>query len=568
MPPAASEDVGGLDAPAQENAMSRGVDAKSVAGKTSRVEQRVPLVVVGAGPAGVAAAIEAARAGVEVVLVDENPIDYDLMAMDVPLSFGQRMAPSLRNRALGLERVVEANPMLAEAEEAGVEVRIATSVWGAFRNGPTVRELDGPMLGLADAERSWLLGYERLIVAAGARDLGMAFAGWEKAGTMGANGAFTLMARYRALASRRMVILGSGAVGLATAALALERGVEVPGVVEFSTAVRGDETLKQALTRQGVRFYTAHAVKEALGQTGEVEGVVLVRLDGDLRPIAGTETEIACDTVCLAIGLVPNVELLSLLGCHLSFRSELGGFVPEIDDRLMSSAPGVFVAGDGAGFHEGMLSDAAIARDQGRRCGIAAAESLGAVSRGQAGALRRALGPWDGATRRAVHGDWELWLRAFINTGGWDVNVCQCEEVTRRELVEIWPPRYLGARSAATQARTLRTLLRDGPVNQDQVKRLTRAGMGPCQGRRCREQVALLLALEAETPVDRIPLATYRPPVRPLPLSVLWPHDEPSEMRDEWVSWFGIPTQFAPHWAGDPAAAGAGDTAPGIVPDK
>jgi hypothetical protein len=128
------------------------------------------------------------------------------------------------------------------------------------------------------------------------------------------------------------------------------------------------------------------------------------------------------------------------------------------------------------------------------------------------------------------------------------VNVCQCEEVTRREVVETRPPRYLGWRSSAMSARNLGTLLRDGPINQDQIKRLTRAGMGPCQSRRCREQLALLLAESTGAPVDTIPLPTFRPPIRPLPLSVLWPADEPAPMRQDWVSWFGIPTQFSPHW--------------------
>ena len=132
------------------------------------------------------------------------------------------------------------------------------------------------------------------------------------------------------------------------------------------------------------------------------------------------------------------------------------------------------------------------------------------------------------------------------------MNICQCEEVTRRELVGVQPPRYLRWESGPMRARTLTTLLRDGPVNPDQVKRLTRAGMGPCQGRRCREQVALLLAREANTPVGQIPMAIHRPPVRPLPLSVLWPNDEPPETRDQWVSWFGIPTQFGPHWRESP----------------
>lgn len=528
--------------------VKRGGDPRSIAGKAPAAEQHAPLVVVGAGAAGVAAATEAARAGVEVVLLDENPVSHDMMAMDVPLLFGQRMSPSLRNRGLALERVVEASPALAEAAEAGVDVQLGTCVWGAFGNGPTARELEGPMLGLSDEERSWLLGYDRLIVAAGARDLGMAFRGWEKAGTLGANGAHALMTRYRGLASRRMVVVGSGTLGLHTAALALERGVEVVGVVEVSPEVRGDEALRRRLTRQGVRLHTAHTVKEACGATGEVEAVVLVRLDSDLGPIAGSETEIACDTICLAIGLVPNVELPSLLGCRLRFRSELGGFVPETDGWMRTSVPAVLVAGDGAGFHDGMLGDPGHARDQGRLAGIAAAESLGAITRHRAEALRAELGPPSAPTLPEVHGHWELWLRSLLAAGDWDVHVCQCEEVTRRELVGVQPPRYLKWESSPMQARTLSTLLQDGPVNQDQVKRLTRTGMGPCQGRRCREQVALLLARESGTPVGEILLATYRPPVRPLPLGVLWPQDEPPEMREHWVSWFGIPGQFDPHW--------------------
>ena len=100
----------------------------------------------------------------------------------------------------------------------------------------------------------------------------------------------------------------------------------------------------------------------------------------------------------------------------------------------------------------------------------------------------------------------------------------------------------------------LRKLGSESPVNQDQVKRLTRAGMGPCQGRRCREQVHMLLASVTDTPVEKIPLATYRGPVRPLPLHVLGAFEESAAMRDNWVAWFNIPSQWTPHWEIDYAA--------------
>ncbi len=562
--------------------MTRETDPRSIADKAPRPERHEAVVVVGAGPAGVAAAIAAARSGAEVLLVDENPVDNDMMAMDVPLYFGQRMEPSVRNRALMMERVVEANPALMEAHDAGVDVQLGTYVWGAFVNGPAVRELHGPMLGLADDRRSWLLSYDRLVVAAGARDVAMGFPGWERAGAMGANGAVSLLTRYRALASRRMVILGSGSLGLSTAALALQRGVDVAAVVEVGDSVRGEAGAISAITGRGVPIYTSHTVREARGKVGEVESVVLVKVDADLKPVPGTERDIACDTICLALGLAPNVELLHLVGARLEFVSARGGWVPVLNDAMQTSVPTVFAAGDCTGVDDAMLADPEVARSQGRVAGIAASDSLHTPiplpHRGRGRSSRRDAADESHARRAVrggldseganVHAYWQAWLQSLIHAGGWEINICQCEDVTRRELVEVKPPRYLKWESPQMEARSLGTMLRDGPVNQDQIKRLTRAGMGPCQSRRCREQVALLLAQASQTPVDQIPLPSFRPPLRPLPLNVLWPGDEPSAMREQWVSWFGIPTQFSPHWEAGMAIAEPTAQTPLILSDE
>jgi hypothetical protein len=158
------------------------------------------------------------------------------------------------------------------------------------------------------------------------------------------------------------------------------------------------------------------------------------------------------------------------------------------------------------------------------------------------------------------------WLRALVELGGMDVHACQCEEVSRREIVEVQPPRYLNWGSSQMRARGLAALAGERPPNQDQVKRLTRAGMGLCQGRRCREQVALLLAMAADRPVGAIPLASYRPPLRPLPLAVLRPTDEPAAMRDNWEVWFGIASQWTPFWEID--AEGGPSTSGGEMSGK
>src|SRR5262249_20064124 len=161
--------------------------------------------------------------------IDEHPIASTMMGLEVPLHFGQRMNNAVQNKARMVELLVETNPNLAEAFELGVDVRLGVYVVGAFVNGPTVHTLQKPILALADDEQVWLVSLDQLIVAAGARDLGMAFAGWEKPGVVGAQAARTLIERYRAFDGRCLVIMGSGAVGLQTALIAVENGLSIAG---------------------------------------------------------------------------------------------------------------------------------------------------------------------------------------------------------------------------------------------------------------------------------------------------------------------------------------------------
>ena len=129
----------------------------------------------------------------------------------------------------------------------------------------------------------------------------------------------------------------------------------------------------------------------------------------------------------------------------------------------------------------------------------------------------------------------DAWLRSAL--GEDHALVCACEEVTAGDLRALRPPRYLEAAGPEAGLAAL------GTLNQDQVKRLTRAGMGPCQGRRCRESVHALLSRDRPAP-----LASYRAPLRPLPLSVLAALEEDPALRANWTGWFGIAAQWLPHW--------------------
>jgi thioredoxin reductase len=493
------------------------IDPYSIAGKAPQPDERYELVVVGAGPAGLAAAIAAARAGARVLLVDEHPVDGATMGLEVPHHWGQRMTPAVHNKARLLETVAAADPDLATAFELGVEVRLGVAAWGAFAPGPSARALPGPLLGLADETRAWLVGFENLIVATGARDLGIGFAGWELPGVMGAAAANALIARYDAFAGRRLVILGGGATAVGLAELAIARGLDVAAMVDVGLGRREPA---------GIDILARHVIVAATGGSDGVSAAEVAPLD------AGGSRRIDCDTICLGIGLVPNIEIPALLGCTIAYRPERGGYTPVLDVDGRSSVPSVSVVGDAAGAWDAKTRDADIARAEGRR---AVAAILGTPR--EANVATPPTG--DGDNRRA-------WLAAQRAVGGADVMACVCEAVTREALQTLQPPRYL--ERTADRRHDLAALGRDGPLDQDQVKRLTRAGMGPCQGRRCREQVGLILADAAGVEPGALAMPSWRAPIRPLPLAVLATLDEPAAMVAHWDAWFGIDVQYRPYW--------------------
>jgi thioredoxin reductase len=497
--------------------MTRAIDRTSIEGKEFPTEDHFPLIVIGAGAAGVAAAVEAARLGLRVMLVDEHPVSSTLIGLDVPYMFGERMTAAVQNKPRMLERVVAARPDLERAFDAGVDVRLGVYVWGAFVEGPTSRALAGRLLALADEERSWLVQFDRLIVAAGARDLALAFPGWDRPGVMGAQAFSAALGLYDAFAGRRVLVLGAGTPGLHCVRQAQAAGIEVAGVVDAG-ATGAD------FSASGVRVHANHRIQSVSG--AEVTGVTIAGRDGTL--------EIVCDTIVSAVDLVPNVEMFDLLGCRTAWNSATGGHVPDSDADGRTSVAGIYAAGDCAGVSDATVADAATA---GRRAAQAAAVDAGLAATIEAAPPARSGSNHDARRRQ--------WIQAHADP---QLMICRCEEVTQRDLIGVRPPRYLAYDETKFARRDLRTLAADGPVNQDQIKRLTRAGMGACQGRRCREQVQALLAMQGNQETGSIPMPSYRAPLRPLPLSVLSANDETAAVRANWTAWFGIAAQWLPHW--------------------
>ena len=524
-------------------------DPRSVAGKQLDVEERCDLLVIGAGPAGLAAALEGARLSLQVVLVDENPVPAATMGDDVPLQFGQRFSGAARNPSAMMEAFVASDPAIAEAFDAGIDVRLGTTAYGIWSNGPSVGWLPGPVAALHDGQRSWMLGCGQIIVAAGARDMGLAFPGWDRPGVMGMNAAVRLATRYGALDARRAVVLGSTAEALLGAATLLDAGIEIAAIIEAGPTPAAPPALLDAAKARGVELLAGHTALRAEGRNG-VEALVVAPRGG------GPERRIPCDTVVLAIAAVPLVELLDAAGCQMAWQPGRGGQAPVLHGGIRATKPVIFAAGDCAGIWAAKSADPAIAATEGRAAARAAAEALG-----HAGDPLSVPEP----ASAADPGPYRLeWVRAAVIETGSEAHVCQCEEVTAREILEVRPPRYLNWPDQRRNRRDLAELLGHGPPNPDQVKRLTRAGMGLCQGRRCREQVAALLALGANLPLEAVPPATHRAPVRPIPLHLAAAANEDPEMAREWDVWFGMAAQYVPYWEA-PArytAAGRDTTSP------
>ena len=468
-------------------------DAFSQVGRHPAPAVHYDLVVVGAGSAGCGAATEGARAGKSVLLVDEHPLDPGLIGLDVPYLFGGRATSAVQNPGRLMEQVFAARPALEAAVDAGVDIELGVACWGLYVNGAGLQTLAKSVIGLADLEKAWMVSFGELIVATGARDLVLGFPGWDQPGVVGAAALRSLLDVYDAFAGKRIVILGSGDLALDLAEMAQGRGLDVVALVEANTSPKGDPERIAAILAKGTQLLTSQVPVRA---DGGVDGVEHVTLQSTRD---GAQTRLDCDTIALAIGLVPQIELLDAAGAKIIRDMTRGGFIPQTDDTGATSLPGVFAIGDAAG----------------------------------------------------LDGDAETyplsWLTAINAVTSADTMVCQCEDVTRADLLDLRPPRYLGEPSPAMRAQSLTRLASDGPINQDQIKRLTRACMGPCQARRCREQTAMIMAVGTDTPLSSVPLAGYRAPVRPLPMKVIGELNEAPELTSNWDVWFGIPAQWIPY---------------------
>ena len=333
------------------------------------------VVIIGGGPAGLAAAIETGRAGAKTLLVDENARPGGQLFKQIHKFFGSR------NHRAGIRGIDIGKELLEQTEAAGVEVWLRSTVAGILSDKRIhiVREdASGKSLRTVSAER--------ILLATGGQESSIPFQGWTMPGVMGAGCAQTMINVNRVLPGRRALIVGSGNVGLIVSYQLMQAGADVVGIVEAADHIGGYGVHAAKIRRAGVPIYLSHTIIRAEGAGQGVERAVIGKLGPDGRALPGSEIILEVDTICLAVGLSPSSKLAQMCGLRMDFVPALGGWLPIHDENMESPARGFYVAGDLAGVEE-----ANTAMDEGRLAGIAIAESLGRLTSAEADARKREI---------------------------------------------------------------------------------------------------------------------------------------------------------------------------------
>ncbi len=448
------------------------------------------LIIVGAGPAGMAAARQAADAGLSVLVLDEQRRAGGQIYRDVERAVAQRGDILGPDFAKGLK--------LAQAlDHPNIRHVTGASVW-TFETGTRIGyTVDG--VGA-------LAGGKRVLIATGALERPMPIPGWTLPGVMTA-GAAQILLKQSGMVFHNAVIAGSGPLLYLIAAQMCRAGAPPLALVETQTTA----DIATALAGNGFGALKGwHYLAKGLGLLAEIRkaGVKRYSAATDLRiegsqnahsirfTAKGRERVVECATVLLHHGVVPNPQATRSLGIPHHWSAGQRAFVPESDKWGRTPLGSVFVAGDGAG-----IGGADVAALAGQLCALEIARDLDAITLAERDHAARPL------QRRLAR---ELAARPFIERAyppyaealaPEDTTiVCRCEEVTAGDI---------------------RRFAKLGCLGPNQAKAFGRQGMGPCQGRYCGLTVTELLSAANQQSPDQTGYYRIRPPIKPVLLNEL-----------------------------------------------
>lgn len=453
----------------------------------AELREAYDLVVVGAGPAGMAAAAEAAHTG-SVLVLD-----------DAPAAGGQVW------RSAGAGPLADGRVLGADYAAGGSAVREFAGAAVDHAPGVQVWHLDDSLeIGATLPAGTALVQARAVMLATGAMERPFPVPGWTLPGVMGVGAAQTVLKAQGLVPDGRYALAGCGPLLWLYAAQAAAAGAP-PALVLDTTPLANWRRAARHLPGFLASPYPAKGIgliRRARRATRVVGGVRALRIEAEGAELglhwrrAATEGSERFDLVLLHHGVVPNVNLAAAAGCQLAWQPAQACFAPAVDEWGRTSIPGILLAGDGAG-----VTGAEAAALSGRLTALAALAGLGLISDAE---RDRRAGPLRRQRRRWLRG------RAFLDAlylpapgfraAAADAIACRCEEVTGEQVAEA---------------------ARNGAVGPNQLKAFLRCGMGPCQGRLCGLTVTeTIAATRGATPAE-VGYLRLRTPVRPVTLGAV-----------------------------------------------
>jgi thioredoxin reductase/bacterioferritin-associated ferredoxin len=463
--------------------------------------REVELIIIGGGPAGITAATEAARIGASVALIDENenlggkvfgPTDNAIKGS----------ASDKIEKDIGSQILKDFNRVRDK-----ISVFLNTEVWDI---------VDQRIVSLypragSDKQIKGIKG-EKLIISIGAFEKAIPFPGWTLPGVFSVGGLNTLV-KKKILPGERFLLAGAGPLQLVLANHLINAGANLSAIVNAvslrditvnafqlfasidSLKLRSGFDYLQNIKTHNIPIYRSHIISKVYG-TSEVEKAEIVKVDRSWNPVRGTEKEISVDTIAYGFGLIPCTELTRLCGCKHIYDENLGYWRVELNDRMETTVPGVFAAGDGL-----TIKGYSAAIEEGRIAALEACTQLDRVDRSEADRLLRpSLRKLKRFNRFGQIMDAISTPRPGIfNILSDDTIVCRCEAVTMQDVIS----------AVAAGARDV-----------NDIKRRTRLGMGHCQGRFC-GQVINELIWRLTGVRKRREIFTPRIPAKPVPFECL-----------------------------------------------
>jgi thioredoxin reductase/bacterioferritin-associated ferredoxin len=445
------------------------------------------VIVIGAGPAGLTASACLAEMGLDVLTLDEQSRIGGQIYRNI------EAAPPDRRNLLG-EDYAKGLGVADRFRKSGAAYENCASVWQVDPDG----KLCYSRFGVSKQVRA-----NYVIVATGAMERPAPIPGWTLSGVMGAGAANNLAKESGLSPSGRVVLAGSGPLLLLEASLLVKKGASIAAILETTPVIPSAPAIAsapKAVVRADFLWKGISMVRE-IKKAGVVyhKGVAHIRATGHHRVqaveamCANKPLRVEADLLLLHFGVIPNTQLFRQMGCKMVYKPDQRYWHPVCDGWGHTSCERIFAAGDGA-----VVAGAVAAQCKGELAALEVARCCGIIPAYERDMLSVPI-------QKALKHD--SWPRPFVDAiyaprpeqfvFEDSTVVCRCENITVGDL---------------------RKAVKEGVRELNEIKIVTRSGMGPCQGRMCGPALAEVLAAECDLSPAHIGLLNIRPPLKPVPL--------------------------------------------------